>query len=84
MYSRNGACRAQRSACELADAAAPFVTASRIGRLQVVAPAPCVRIQKEQRRRLALQPFEQRDQREMLVDIGEVAGVKGVAIVHWR
>jgi hypothetical protein len=41
-----------------------------------------VRVHEEHRRRLALQSFEQRNQHEMFVDIGEVAGMKGVAIIH--
>ena len=43
-----------------------------------------MRVEVEQRLRLALQPLEQREQHDVLVHVREVAGVEGVAIVHNR
>jgi hypothetical protein len=39
-------------------------------------------VEKEKRLRFFVQMFEQGKQHNVLVDIGKIAGMKGVAIVH--
>src|SRR3546814_3369426 len=47
-----------------------------------VQPAPGVRVQREARRRLGHQRIAQCQQRDVFEDVGVVAGVEGVAVVH--
>ena len=52
--------------------------------IEIIATRAGMRIQHEQRRRLALQRTQQPDQHRVLHAIAEVAGMEGVAIVHAR
>jgi len=59
------------------------------GRRHVIHAAPGVRVEVEKPLVLALQRRQQREQRDVLVHVSEIAGVIGVAILHrltsvWR
>ena len=74
--------RLHRTAREPGDSLAPFAAARGILGAQVVAAAPGMRVEIEQRLRFLLQALEQRQQHDVLVHVREVAGVEGMTIVH--
>src|SRR6516164_3490147 len=49
---------------------------------EIIEAAARMRVDDDERRVLLLQVLEDRDKRHMLDDIGEIAGMEGMAIVH--
>src|SRR5262249_53564543 len=64
------------------DTVAPFPGATRLGSGKVVATAARMGVDDAERRRLAAQVQENAGEHRMLDDVGEIAGVKSMAIVH--
>ena len=64
------------------DALAPFARARGLVAGQIVAPDAGVRVEIAQRRVLAHQVREDARQHRVLEDVGEIAGVEGVAVIH--
>ena len=71
-------CRCQQSR----DAGFTLGTAARVSACQVVKPFAGMRIQEQKALGLLLQRADQGQQGDVLVHVGEVAGVKAVAILH--
>lgn len=60
----------------------PLAAARRLRREKIAAASAGVSIDHAKRRRLAQQMHEDQRQNRVLMHIGEVAGVKSVAIIH--
>ena len=61
---------------------APLAAAARLGAGEIIAAGAGMGIEDAERRRLRAQMQQDAHEHRVLEDIGEVAGVKGVAIVH--
>ena len=66
------------------DAVAPFARAPRLFPREVVTPGARMRVDEAQRRGLARQIDENAREQRMLEHVGEIAGVKRMAVVHRR
>jgi len=67
---------------DTADAIAPFRAARRLVAGEIVPAAAGVRVDITVGRILRIQPVEAQREHDVFQDVGEVPGVKGVAIVH--
>ncbi len=72
------------AALQRADAEPRLGALVRVGAVQVVESAAGVRLEIEKALVLALQRGDQRQQRDVLVHVGEIAGMKTVAVFHAR
>ena len=74
--------RCDRRAHEPVDAVAPFAAAPRLLSGEVVTAGAGMGVDDAERRRFLAQMHEDAHQHRVLDHIGEIAGVKGVAIIH--
>ena len=65
-----------------ADTCLPFIAAFCVMTLQVIRSAACMCVEEEKRLRLFQQMIQHRQQDDVLVNIGKIAGVKGVTVVQ--
>ena len=64
------------------DSGQPFAAARRLLAAEIVNACAGMGVDDAKRRRLLLQIGQDADQHDVLDDVGEVAGMEGVAIVH--
>lgn len=62
----------------------PLPGPARLVGLQIVEPDPRMGIEDAERRRLLAQMREDQHEHDVLHDVGEIAGMEGVAVVHGR
>ena len=67
---------------QLADAGAPFAGTARLGAGQIVKARPRMGIDHAEGGRLFLQVGDHARERRVLDDIGEISGMKRVAVIH--